>query len=60
MAQPAAAEDVGLVDHRLGVIQLAVGGGEEAMPEQGNLLFQRPPGIDDAVHPVGLGALYEH
>ena len=58
--QAVAAEGVGLVEHTLGVVQLAGGGGEEPVPEQGDLLLQGPLGVNHLVHPIGLGALEVH
>ena len=55
-----AAEGVSLVDHGLGVVQLAIGSGEEAVPEEGDFFLQGPRGVDHAVEPVRLGALDEH
>ena len=59
-AQPVAPEGVGLVDHGLGMVELAVGRGEEAVPEEGYLLLQRTLRVNHAVKPVGLGTLDEH
>ena len=53
-AQPVTAERVDLVGHGLGVVQLAVGRGEETVPEQGDFLLQGPPGVYHPVHPVRL------
>ena len=52
-----AAEGVDLVDQGAGLVQLGVAGGEQAVPEQGQLLFQLVPGGDHPVHPVCAGAV---
>ena len=52
-----AAEGVDLVDQGAGLVQLGVAGGEQAVPEQGQLLFQLVTGRDHPVHPVCAGAV---
>ena len=59
-AQSVAAEGVGLVDDRFGVVQFAVGGGEQTVPEQGDFFLQGAGGVYHPVEPIGLGAFDEH
>ena len=52
VAQPVAPEGVDLVEQRARLVQLRIPGGEEAVPEERNLLLQRTPRADHPVEPV--------
>ena len=60
LSQAIPPERMGLVDHRLGVVQFAVGRCEYAVPEQSDLFFQGTPRVNDAVQPIALAALQQH
>ncbi len=52
-----APEHVDLVEEGPGLIELGVARGEEAVPEERDLLLQRAPGRDHAIQPGGSGGV---
>jgi len=55
VAQADAAEEIDLVAHGEGVLALGVAGGEDVVPEESHLFFERARAVDHAVDP-GTGA----
>ena len=55
--QAVVAEHVDLIEQGSRLIQLAVAGGKQPVPEQGDLFFQRALGGDHAVQPIGPRAV---
>ena len=53
-AQSVFTEDGNLAGHLRWIVHLGVAGGEQLMPEEGHLLFQRPLGVDHPEYPIGL------
>ena len=48
------AEHPQLFEHVVGVVHLGVAGGEDVVPEERHLLFQRTPGVYHVIQPVSL------
>ena len=57
--EPVEAEHFHLVEDSLGLVELGVTGGEDAVPEEGQLLLQGPMSLDHAVYPIRLGVWEE-
>ena len=54
LAQAMLPEHLDLLGNLRGIVHLGVAGGEQLVPEEGHLLFQRPLGVHHPVHPFRL------
>ena len=55
-AKPVPTKHLHLLQDSFGLVEFGIAGGENMVPEEGNLLFQRAASVNHAVQPVSLTA----